>query len=91
MLLQSVEWGRCGAVMAGVRRALWLVPDDNVAVKAQGKCKSLKNSVRLADSSGFGDEVAGLLRSDRQCDAAIGLMRGGERRQAGRGVSRERG
>jgi hypothetical protein len=65
MLLQSVEWGRCGAVMAGVKRALRLVPHDNVAAMEQGKCNSLKNSVRLADSSGFGDGFAGLLRSDR--------------------------
>jgi hypothetical protein len=48
------------------------MPDENVAALEQGKRKSLKNSVRLADSSGFGDEFDHSLRSDRLWDAAIG-------------------
>jgi hypothetical protein len=61
------------------------MPDDNVAALEQGKCKSLKNSVRLADSSGFGDG-SGVALSGDQNRCTIIENRGRSGRCGGRSI-----
>jgi hypothetical protein len=51
--------------MAGGETSAAAGPHDNVAALGQGNCRSLKNSVRLADSSVFSDVSGDALIDDQ--------------------------